>query len=293
MKENIIGKYITNLVSILNKNDGSLINVNTISTGFSDLDSRLIGLYNSDLILLTSLPAMGKTAFATNMARNLALKKNLPVLYYSIDHNANYIAQKIIAAELDIQLIKLQRSQIDSSERKNLSQKLDKLKHSPLYIEDKIFMPDEFKTIVKEYVNKNDVRIIFIDDLTIFAKDVLNTNIQNASKVLKEISLEFQIPIVVLHSSIINGQEDFTANYPNLEEFESNCFSVQKFDVVFFLNKPSYFGLDSNPNDLVELIVAKNRNGILFTHNFSYNNIKFIELKGENIYSYNKDDNSK
>src|SRR5688572_11048884 len=182
--------------------------VTGVPSGYSRLDHITYGWQNTDLIILAARPAVGKTAFALNLARNAAMhrSKPTPVAFFSLEMSAGQLVQRILSAESEIWLEKIARGRMEEHEMKQLyARGIQKLSQAPLFIDDtpalNIF---ELRAKSRRLKNKHNIGLIIIDYLHLMSGTGENRNanreqeISNISRNLKSLAKELNVPIIAL-----------------------------------------------------------------------------------------------
>ncbi len=257
--------------------------VTGVPSGFSGLDRVTYGWQNTDLIILAARPAVGKTAFALNLARNAAMHptKATPVALFSLEMSAGQLVQRILSAESEIWLEKIARGKMEEHEMKQLyARGIQRLSQAPLYIDDtpalNIF---ELRAKCRRLKNQHNIGMVIIDYLQLMSGtgDGRNSNreqeISNISRNLKGLAKELNIPIIAL-SQLSRAVEQRGAKdgsrVPQLSDLRESGAIEQDADMVMFLYRPEYYDLTQNAEGenikgLTEVKIAKHRNGSLET----------------------------
>ncbi len=257
--------------------------VTGVPSGFSGLDRVTYGWQNSDLIILAARPAVGKTAFALNLARNAAMHptKPTPVALFSLEMSAGQLVQRILSAESEIWLEKISRGKMEEHEMKQLyARGIQRLSQAPLFIDDtpalNIF---ELRAKCRRLKNKHNIGMIIIDYLQLMSGtgEGRNSNreqeISNISRNLKGLAKELNVPIIAL-SQLSRAVEQRGAKegsrVPQLSDLRESGAIEQDADMVMFLYRPEYYDLTTsaegeNIKGLTEVKIAKHRNGTLDT----------------------------
>ena len=257
--------------------------VTGVPSGFSGLDRVTYGWQNSDLIILAARPAVGKTAFALNLARNAAMHptKPTPVALFSLEMSAGQLVQRILSAESEIWLEKISRGKMEEHEMKQLYAKgIQRLSQAPLFIDDtpalNIF---ELRAKCRRLKNKHNIGMIIIDYLQLMSGsgDGRNSNreqeISSISRNLKGLAKELSVPIIAL-SQLSRAVEQRGAKegsrVPQLSDLRESGAIEQDADMVMFLYRPEYYDMNTNAEGenikgLTEVKIAKHRNGTLET----------------------------
>jgi len=257
--------------------------VTGVPSGFSGLDRVTYGWQNTDLIILAARPAVGKTAFALNLARNAVMHatKPTPVALFSLEMSAGQLVQRILSAESEIWLEKIARGKMEEHEMKQLyARGIQRLSQAPLYIDDtpalNIF---ELRAKSRRLRNKHNIGLVIIDYLQLMSGTGENRNanreqeISNISRNLKSLAKELNVPIIAL-SQLSRAVEQRGAKegsrIPQLSDLRESGAIEQDADMVMFLYRPEYYDINSNAEGenirgLTEVKIAKHRNGSLET----------------------------
>jgi len=277
--DSVLVKTIQRIEDLRHKNE----DVTGVPSGFSSLDRVTYGWQNTDLIILAARPAVGKTAFALNLARNAALHPNkpTPVAMFSLEMSAGQLVQRILAAESEIWLEKIARGKLEEHEMKQLyARGIQRLAQAPLFIDDtpalNIF---ELRAKCRRLKNKHNIGLIIIDYLQLMSgtSDNRNSNreqeISNISRNLKALAKELSVPIIALSQLSREvekrGAKDGT-KMPQLSDLRESGAIEQDSDLVMFLYRPEYYDItqnemgESNRGETI-IRIAKHRNGMLDT----------------------------
>jgi replicative DNA helicase len=277
--DSVLVKTIQRIEDLRHKNE----DVTGVPSGFSSLDRVTYGWQNTDLIILAARPAVGKTAFALNLARNAVMhpSKQTPVALFSLEMSAGQLVQRILAAESEIWLEKIARGKLEEHEMKQLyARGIQRLAQAPLFIDDtpalNIF---ELRAKCRRLKNKHNIGLIIIDYLQLMSGTGENRNsnreqeISNISRNLKALAKELNVPIIAL-SQLSRAVETRSAKdgtkMPQLSDLRESGAIEQDADMVMFLYRPEYYDITSNEmgeSNRGETIVriAKHRNGSLET----------------------------
>lgn len=267
-------KQISELVaptieSILKTRDsGGIIGT---STGFKSIDRALGGLLKGSLTIIGARPAMGKTAFALNMAEGAAAKTELPVLIISLEMNNEMLVKRMFAKASLIDAGKLRDGSLSPEDLNVLNSAADKLAKMPLWFDDtpiQSFSDIRARTL-KLKRQRGKIGLVLIDYLGLIETgNERNSNrvneVSKISRGLKVLSKEIDAPIVAL-AQLNRGVEQRTDKRPMLSDLRDSGSIEQDADNVMFLYRDDYYNApeDQNDDDIsqVEFIVAKNRNG--------------------------------
>ena len=278
--DSVLVKTIQRIEDLRHKNE----DVTGVPSGFASLDRITYGWQSTDLIILAARPAVGKTAFALNLARNAAMhaSKPTPVALFSLEMSAGQLVQRILAAESEIWLEKIARGKLEEHEMKQLyARGIQRLAQAPLFIDDtpalNIF---ELRAKCRRLKNKHNIGLIIIDYLQLMSGTGENRNsnreqeISNISRNLKALAKELSVPIIAL-SQLSRAVETRSAGkdgnkMPQLSDLRESGAIEQDADMVMFLYRPEYYDITTNEmgeSNRGETLVriAKHRNGMLDT----------------------------
>ena len=240
-------------------------------SGYRDLDKLCGGLVKDGVTLIAARPAMGKTAFVLNLARNAAVDFNVPVAIFSLEMTDIELTDRLIASESGISADKLKgKIKMVPEEWVVLEQSLKKLVKAPLYIDETpgITLTD-FVAKARRLVREKGVEVIFVDYLQLmhsgkpqqggFSKVQEVTEISNT---LKTTAKELNIPIIALAQLNRNLMSRMGSNgKPVLSDLKDSGSIEQDADIVMFLYRDEYYHPDSESKNIGEVIIAKNRHG--------------------------------
>lgn len=244
-----------------------------LSTGFERLDEVLGGLVEGTLVTIGGRTGMGKTAFAFNLLRNLAIEKNIPSLYISLESTEQLCTNMLIACTLNIKYRGLLSGQLVVEEWEKLDKGVSGIVNSPIYLDTKsTYTIDDICKTVEESVQEHQVKVVFIDYLQlIFAKTDFTENryleLNYITRRLKALAKEFNITIALLSQLNRNVEDEKRYEHrPVLTDLRDSGTICDDSDVVCFVHRPEYFHIydDEKGNDMRNkalIIVAKNRLG--------------------------------
>lgn len=246
------------------------------ATGFYDLDTMMNGLQKSDLIILAARPAMGKTAFALNIAQNVALRANVPVAIFSLEMSKDQLVQRLLCseAEVDTQRLKTGNMQAKDWEKLALAMSNFTESKSTIYIDDTAgcTITDIRAKCRRLAMAEKSLGLIVIDYLQLIegtGREDRMQQISSISRGLKILAKELNVPIIAL-SQLSRAVEGRTDKRPMLSDLRESGSIEQDADIVMFIYRDEYY---KNTNDEeedaekaankgeAEIIIAKHRNG--------------------------------
>ena len=260
-----------------------------VPSGFVTLDTMTMGWQKSDLIILAARPAIGKTAFALNMARNAAVDNHMPVAVFSLEMSAVQLTKRLMTSESGLPADKIKGgSKLEPFEWEQLEYKLRNLSKAPLYIDDTPSIPVmEFRTKVKNLVKSKGVRLVVVDYLQLMQgpaelRGMREQEVAAISRTLKQTAKELEVPIIALSQlSRQTVQRSGGSGRPQLSDLRESGSIEQDADMVIFIHRPDALGLSADPagKEETQIIIAKHRNGSVgeIPMVFKSEQIKFME----------------
>ena len=236
-----------------------------ISTGLRGLDRVITGLNRSDLIILAARPGMGKTSFALNIARNVAVQKMKKVAFFSLEMSKEQLSSRLLSSEAMVEGTKLRTGELNESEWARIIEAGDILSGGELYLDDNAQITvNEMKAKIRR---QKGVDLVLIDYLQLMGSGKTENRVQEISAItrnLKIMAKELNIPVIVL-SQLARASEKRTDHRPVLSDLRDSGSIEQDADIVLFLYREDYYS-NENPNEETdknkcECIVAKNRHG--------------------------------
>ena len=239
-----------------------------IPTGFIDLDRMTSGLNNSDLIILAARPAMGKTAFALNLALNAAKEKK-NVLIFSLEMPVQQLYQRLLAMESGISQNKLRNVYLEEDEWNKLTLATTSLSNLGIYVAD---LPHtnvlEIRSYARNMKTQGLLDLIVIDYLQLIngtgkgrgSEASRQQEISDISRALKGLARELDVPVIAL-SQLSRAVESRVDRRPMLSDLRESGAIEQDADIVAFLYREEYYIPDTENKGITELIIGKHRNG--------------------------------
>ena len=244
-----------------------------LESGFIGLDRITAGFHPGTLIILAARPAMGKTACAMSMARNMAVDFKKPVAFFSLEMSGQELAMRLISSEARIKGDQLKKGRLAAHEKEQLKVAAQHLSGAPLYIDDTpsltIF---ELRAKARRLKQRFGIEMIFIDYLQLMStggtSDNRNGNreqeISMISRQLKALSKELNIPVLAM-SQLSRAVENRVGNKPQLSDLRESGAIEQDADLVIFIYRPEYYDIAEDKYGstagMADLIIAKHRSG--------------------------------
>lgn len=233
-----------------------------IPTGFAALDRVITGLNKSDLILLAARPAMGKTAFALNIASNVALKAGKKVVVFSLEMSREQLVERMLSSDASVRGDRMRTGELNAEDWVRLARSAQTLAKAPVYIDDTagITVPEIKARLRRE----RDLGVVIIDYLQLMSSASRSENrvqvVSEITRSLKILAKDLSVPVIVL-SQLSRGPEARTDHRPMLSDLRESGSIEQDADLVLFLYRDAYYNRESEEQNVAECIVAKNRHG--------------------------------
>lgn len=260
---------ITNTITMIDNRYKNHNALSGIPSGFNDLDTMTNGFQKGEMTIVGARPSMGKTALALSMMEHIAITKNIPCGFFSLEMSAEQICQRLLSQVAGIQSQKLRSGFLQTSDFKKLQDAAGKTYNAPLYIVDTPNMKLlDLRAMARRLKANQKVEIIFIDYIGLISSEQEGTPVYEQqsliSKSLKSLARELEIPLVVL----CQVARDAEGSEPNLAQLRGSGSIEQDADMVMFIHgdrkKTASGDSESNENEGVldrKLVIAKQRNG--------------------------------
>ena len=233
-------------------------------TGFSGLDNVLVGMGNSDLILVGARPGMGKTSFVLNIGTNVAIKTKKTVCIFSLEMSCEQLVSRLLSSEAMVDSTALRSGRLQSEDWDKIALASSKLAGTNILIDDTTGLT---VTGMKAKLRRvKDLGLVIIDYLGLLQSDRQTDNrvneVSEISRSLKVMAKELNVPVICC-AQLSRGPESRTDKKPMLSDLRDSGAIEQDADVVMFLYRDEYYKTDSNSQDasIAEVIVQKNRHG--------------------------------
>jgi replicative DNA helicase len=256
-----------NRIDELHKGDHKL---RGIPTGYPDMDRILAGFQKSDLVILAARPSIGKTTLALDLARQIATKEKVAVGIFSLEMSSDQLIDRMIAAQSGVDLWRLRTGNLKTGDGdddfERIGQAMGVLSEAPIYIDDAgSANVMEMRTMARRLQSEHNVGVIVIDYLQLMegrssGGDNRVNEISEISRALKQLARELNIPIIAL-SQLSRAVEARSPQIPRLSDLRESGSIEQDADIVMFLYREDREKPDTPNKNIVEVIIAKHRNG--------------------------------
>jgi len=260
-----------------------------IDTGYRDLDRLLGGMQGGDLVILAARPAMGKSAFAVNIMRNMA-HNGTNVLMFSFEMSNQQLFTRMVSIESHIEMTRILKKQLEKTELAEVKETARELSKLPMSMYDRADLAtvSGISQIAREE-KKRGAEFIVIDYLQLMSVPGMNGDNRNGevSKItrgLKLLAKELDIPILLL-SQLSRASEKRTNKVPMLSDLRDSGAIEQDADLVMFLHRPDYYKEDDKKG-ICEVHIAKHRQGptgesdLAWVERYTaFKDLDFVEVK--------------
>ena len=250
-------------VENLHNNQG---NTSGIPSGFVDLDKMTSGFQRSDLIIVAARPSVGKTAFALNIAQNVGVRAKETVAIFSLEMSAAQLVQRMICAESNVDAGRLRTGTLIDDDWEKLTMSIASLSEANIFIDDTpgITVAD-IRAKCRRLKKEHGLGMILIDYLQLIAGrgkagENRQQEVSEISRTLKMIARELDVPLIAL-SQLSRGVEQRQDKRPMMSDLRESGSIEQDADIVAFLYRDDYYDKESESKNLIEIIIAKQRNG--------------------------------
>lgn len=245
-----------------------------LPTGYAALDKMTAGLQKEELIILAARPAVGKTAFALNIAQNVGTKTDRSVAIFSLEMGAESLVNRMLCAEGSIEASHLRTGQLSEEEWRNLIVAMGSLSNANIYIDDTpgIKISEIRARCRKLAQEKGNLGLILIDYLQLIegtGRENRQQEVSEISRQLKKLAKELKVPVIAL-SQLSRGVEQRQDKRPVLSDIRESGSIEQDADIVAFLYRDDYYRSEGDDDDepeeqqnnnVIEVIIEKNRSG--------------------------------
>ena len=245
-----------------------------VATKFYELDAMTNGLHKSDLIIIAARPAMGKTAFALNIAQNVAIQSKVPVAIFSLEMSKQQLMQRMLCSEAEVDTQRLKTGNMQSKDWEKLANAMNEFSQAPIYIDDTsgCTITDLRAKCRRLKMKEKNLGLIVIDYLQLMEGSGREDRMQQISAIsrgLKILARELDVPVIAL-SQLSRAVESRTDKRPMLSDLRESGAIEQDADIVMFIYRDEYYRkADGEEDESIkaankgesEIIIAKHRNG--------------------------------
>ncbi|QDQ00715.1 replicative DNA helicase [Lysinibacillus fusiformis] len=240
--------------------------VTGIPTGFRDLDHITAGFQRNDLIIVAARPSVGKTAFALNVAQSVAVQARENVAIFSLEMGAEQLVMRMLCAEGNIDAQVLRTGALTNEDWGKLTMAMGSLSNSGIFIDDTPGVRiNEIRAKCRRLAQENGLGMILIDYLQLIQGsgkpgENRQQEVSEISRSLKGLARELKVPVIAL-SQLSRGVEQRQDKRPMMSDLRESGSIEQDADIVAFLYRDDYYDKESESKNMIEIIIAKQRNG--------------------------------
>ncbi len=236
-----------------------------MESGFIDLDNKISGLNDSDLIIVAARPAMGKSAFVLNIASYVAMNNKVPVMIFNLEMSKDQLVKRMLSSESQIDSMKLNNAELEQEDWLRLAEASNRLADLPIYIDDSpVLSPSEIRAKCRRAKLEKNIGLVIIDYLQLMESKTANGNrqqeVSEISRGLKILAKELNVPVIAL-SQLSRSTESRADHRPMLSDLRESGSIEQDADIVMFIHREDYYDKDTAKKNVAEIIIAKNRHG--------------------------------
>jgi len=270
--ENKAGKAFFQLNQIIQTNIATIETnqgkwITGVASGFERLDNLTSGFQNSDLIIIAARPSMGKTAFALNITRNVAVSASIPVAFFSLEMSKEQLSMRLLTSEARVNAFHLRSGHISKNDWIKITDAASLFDSVPIFIDDSAGLTVmEIRAKARRMKKEKNIGLIVVDYLQLMRPtetgERRDLEVSEMSRSLKGLAKELDIPIIVL-SQLNRAPEQSHDKRPLLSHLRESGSLEQDADVVLFIYRDEVYNKnEENPNrGIAEIIIGKQRNG--------------------------------
>lgn len=259
--------------------------VTGIPSGFEDLDKLTSGFQPSDLIIVAARPSVGKTAFMLNVAERASVDHNKNVAVISLEMSAEQLMQRMLSSNGNIDATRLRTGFLKNEHWDKLTMSISTISNTNLFIDDSPALTvREIAAKCRRLHKAIGLDMVLIDYLQLIsgrgkAGENRQQEVSDISRTLKQLARELNVPVIAL-SQLSRGVEQRQDKRPMMSDLRESGAIEQDADIVAFLYRDDYYDKESEKKNIIEIIIAKQRNGpvatveLVFLKHFN----KFVNL---------------
>ena len=269
----VVSRYYDRVSQLYQRNE----EIFGVPTGLVDLDKLLGGLQKSDLLIIAGRPTSGKTGFLLTVAKNAAMKHKKHVAIFSLEMSNEQLVQRMIAQETGINTQALRSGKINENQWDLFTKAIEVIGYTKIYLDDTpALTPIQLRTKCRRLHLEHRIDLVLVDYIQLMSGDSRTDNrvqeVSYISRNLKTLARELNVPVLAA-AQLSRAVEQRSDKRPMLSDLRESGSLEQDADIVMFIHKKDGISNDNEKTELVELMVAKNRNG-------PTRNIEMIFIKG-------------
>jgi len=238
-----------------------------LETGFFELDDMLNGLQNGEMIIVAARPSMGKTAFAMNVIEHISADNKIPTAVFSLEMSKQQLAQRLLCSRGQIDAQKVRRGMLQNHEYQHLALMAAELSKAPVWVDDSAGLTIlDLRAKARRLKSQYDIKCLMIDYMQLMdnpGPESRQQQISEISRGIKAVARELNIPVICL-SQLNRASEGRDGHRPRMSDLRESGSIEQDADVIALLHREDYYRMsdpDFTPDNIAEVIIAKQRNG--------------------------------
>ncbi|HEY8666578.1 MAG TPA: replicative DNA helicase [Tepidisphaeraceae bacterium] len=238
-----------------------------LETGFFEMDDMLNGLQAGEMVIVAARPSMGKTAFAMNLIEHISADNLMPCAVFSLEMSKQQLAQRMLCSRGNVDAHKLRRGMLSSEEFQKLAVTVGELAKAPIWVDDSPGLtPLELRAKARRLKLQHDIKCVMIDYMQLMdnpGPESRQQQISEISRGIKSVARELSVPVIAL-SQLNRQSEGRDGHRPRMSDLRESGSIEQDADVVMLLHREDYYRMaepDFVPDNIAEVIIAKQRNG--------------------------------
>lgn len=249
-----------------------------VETGYFELDDMLNGLQNGEMVIVAARPSMGKTALAMNIIEHISADSMLPTAVFSLEMSKQQLAQRMLCSRGQIDAHKLRKGMLGPQEYQLLANVVGELAKAPIFVDDSPGLTVlELRAKARRLKLQHDIKCLMIDYMQLMdnpGPDSRQQQISEISRGVKAVARELNIPVICL-SQLNRASEGRDGHRPRMSDLRESGSIEQDADVICLLHREDYYRQadpDFQPDNIAEVIIAKQRNGPTGTVKLTFDN---------------------
>lgn len=239
-----------------------------LASGYGDLDRMTSGFQKSDLIIVAARPSVGKTALALNIAQNVSMLLKETVAVFSLEMGGSQLMQRMVGCYANIDQSRMKTGDLQGDDWEKVTMAIGHISESPIYIDDSgTITVAEIRAKCRRLQKEKGLGLILIDYLQLIqgrGKKNRQEEVSDISRSLKQLARELDVPVIAL-SQLSRGVEQRQDKRPMMSDLRDSGAIEQDADIVAFLYRDDYYDQESEKKNIIEIIIAKQRNGAVGT----------------------------
>ena len=249
-----------------------------VETGYFELDDMLNGLQPGEMIIIAARPSMGKTAIAMNMIEHIAANTQLACGVFSLEMSKQQLAQRLMCSRAQIDAHKVRKGLLQREEYHHLAMTVNELAKAPIFVDDSPGLTIlDLRAKARRLKRQHDIKCIMIDYMQLMDNPGVESRQQQISEIsrgIKAVARDLAVPVIAL-SQLNRASEGGDGHRPRMSDLRESGSIEQDADVVMLLHREDYYRMsdpDFVPDNIAEIIIAKQRNGPTGTVKLTFDN---------------------